>query len=272
MTDRYAVFGNPLSHSKSPFIHKSFAEATGQDMDYGLVEAPLDGFKKSLFAFRDGGGKGGNVTAPFKIGAFEVATRCMPRAEFAGAVNCLKFEGNEIIAENYDGVGLRNDIHRNLKMSVAGKRVLMLGAGGAARGALAPLLEAKPVLLTLINRTVEKAKLLNQRFGSLGPLVSGGYADIGPAKFDVVINATSASLRGESLPLPDSVFGEAELAYELCYGKGLTPFLTHAKKNKVRISDGVGMLVEQAAEAFEWWRDVRPRTDDVIKQLTVPLT
>ena len=272
MTDRYVVFGNPVMHSKSPLIHMSFAKATGQDMDYGLMEAPLDGFKPSVLAFRAGGGKGGNVTAPFKIEAFELATQRMPRAEFSGAVNCLKFEGDAIVAENFDGLGLVNDFQRNLGVALAGKRILMLGAGGAARGALAPFLEARPAGLTLINRTVEKAETLARRFGSLGPIVAGGYPDIGAGPFDIVINATSASLRGERLPLADGVFKAAEVAYDLAYGRGLSPFLAQAKSNGVRIADGVGMLVEQAAEAFKWWRGVRPDTTEMIERLTVPLT
>lgn len=272
MTDRYALFGNPLGHTKSPLIHMTFARQADQDIDYQPIEAPLGRFPDALHAFFAGGGKGCNVTAPFKLEANALATRRMPRAEMAGAANCLKMEGGEIVADNFDGIGLLRDIEINLGQPLAGKRVLMLGAGGAARGALLPFLEAKPASLTLINRTVEKAHALARQLAGHGPITSGGYDDLTGEHFDIVVNATSASLRGEMPPMPDSAFDGVSLAYELAYGKGLTPFLRRAQgRNAARLADGVGMLVEQAAEAFVWWRGIRPDTARMITTLTIPL-
>lgn len=271
MTDLYAVIGNPLGHSRSPLIHTAFAKETGQDIDYGKIEAPLGGFSHSVSAFRAQDGKGVNITAPFKLEAYALATRKMPRAEYAGATNCLRFEGDEIIAENFDGIGLVNDIQRNLGISLAGKRVLMLGAGGAARGAASPILQAGPASLTIVNRTRAKAEGLQTAFAHVGPIRSGGFTDLGRESYDIVLNATSASLRGELPMIVGSVFSPVCLAYELAYGKGLTPFLALAKSQGARLADGVGMLVEQAAEAFEWWRGVRPQTKPVIEAIRVPI-
>lgn len=272
MTDRYAVFGNPLSHTKSPLIHMSFAQGAGEDIDYGKVEAPLDDFAGAIAAFRAGGGRGANVTLPFKLEACAIATTLMPRAKAAGAANCLKFEGEAIIAENFDGLGLVRDIEVNLGVPMKGLNVLLLGAGGAARGALIPFLEAAPGALTLVNRTVDKALGLRRDFAPYGAFAAGGYDALAGRSFDVVVNATSASLTGALPPVPPEVFDGAALAYDLVYGKGLTPFLTLARARGVpRLADGVGMLVEQAAEAFAWWRGVRPATRPVIDALTVPL-
>ena len=205
--------------------------------------------------------------------AFALATELRQRAELAGATNALKFEGGKIIAENFDGVGLVRDIQQNLCTLIPGRRVLMLGAGGAARGAALPILEAGPSELTIINRTIPKAHALREKVASCGKVFSGGYADLTPGHFDIVINATSASLRGELPPITQTVFAQARLAYELAYGSGLTPFLGVAKLACVdRLADCVGMLVEQAAEAFEWWRGVRPTTRAMIEKITVPLT
>ena len=273
MTDLYAVFGNPLSHTKSPLIHKAFAAETGQDLQYIAIESPLDGFADDVAAFRARGGKGINITAPFKIEAFALATERRQRAALAGAANALKFEDDQIIAENFDGVGLVRDIQQNLCSMIRGRRVLMLGAGGAARGAALPILEAGPSELTIINRTISKAHALREQVASYGKVFSGGYADLTKGRFDIVINATSASLRGELPPITQTIFAQAGLAYELAYGKGLTPFLGVAKNAGVdRLADGVGMLVEQAAEAFAWWRGVRPATRAMIEKITVPLT
>jgi shikimate dehydrogenase len=272
MTERYAVIGNPIGHTKSPLIHGMFAKATNQSLHYSAIEGPLDGFVGAVQAFRDGGGRGMNVTAPFKLQAFELADERSERANLAGAVNALKFEGGRILADNFDGIGLVNDIQRNLGMSLAGKRVLLLGAGGAARGALLPLLEAAPAELVIANRSVDKAQTLARQLADRGPVRGGGYGEVGDATFDVVINATSASLKGELPPLSPVVFAADGLAYELVYGKGLTPFLRLAANAGVkRLADGVGMLVEQAAEAFVWWRGVRPDTRAVIDTLTIPL-
>jgi shikimate dehydrogenase len=272
MTDRYAVIGNPISHSKSPLIHSRFAQSTDQDLEYTTLESPLDGFARSLSAFRDGGGCGVNVTTPFKRQAFELADLLSERAQLAGAVNAIKFEGGRIHADNFDGIGLVNDIQRNRGVALAGKRVLILGAGGAARGALLPFLNQKPALLAIANRNVAKAEALAARFKGQADLITGDYADFQNQAFDVVVNATSASLKGELPPLSPRVFGADCLAYELVYGKGLTPFLRLASNAGVkRLADGVGMLVEQAAEAFFWWRGVRPGSASVITLLTVPL-
>jgi shikimate dehydrogenase len=277
MTDRYAVIGNPISQSKSPLIHTSYARATGQDLEYTAIEGPLDNFAGAVLAFRAAGGRGMNVTAPFKLQALELATVKLERAELAGATNALKFEGDEVIADNFDGIGLVNDIQRNLGVALAGKRVLLLGAGGATRGCLLPFLDQNPALLAIANRTVSKAESLVQALRSRrklhgDTLVCGAYGDFGHESFDVVLNATSASLKGELPPVSASCFGPQTLAYELVYGKGLTPFLRLAQQaGSQHLADGVGMLVEQAAEAFEWWRGVRPDTAAVIQQLTVPL-
>jgi shikimate dehydrogenase len=273
MNDRYAVIGNPIGHSKSPLIHGTFAKITSQDLEYVAIEGPLDGFGDAVRAFRAEGGRGMNVTAPFKLQAFQLATERLPRAQLAGAANALKFEGDRIVADNFDGVGLVNDIQRNLGVPLSGKRVLLLGAGGAVRGALLPFLAQKPAALVMANRTIEKAHALAREVAKHGAVVGCGYQDVADQRFDVVVNATSASLRGELPPISPSVFGDDALAYELVYGKGLTPFLRLAHNAGVkRLADGVGMLVEQAAEAFVWWRGVRPDTRPLIDKLTVPLT
>jgi len=272
VTDQYAVIGNPISHSKSPLIHSTFAQASGQDLAYSVIEGPLQGFAEAVSRFRDVGGKGMNITAPFKLQAFQLADVLTERATLAGAVNAFKFEGGRIHADNFDGIGLVNDIQRNLGAPMRGKRVLLLGAGGAARGALLPFLEQQPAELVLANRTPEKAERLVADVGRRSGLRGGGYADIGEGHFDIVVNATSASLKGELPAVSSAVFSAQGLAYELVYGKGLTPFLRLARNAGVkRLADGVGMLVEQAAEAFVWWRGVRPDTRSVITSLTVPL-
>ena len=273
MPDRYAVIGHPVSHSKSPLIQNAFAEQTGQDMVYGIVEAPLDGFHSAVAAFRAAGGKGMNVTAPFKLQAFELATNPSDRARPAGASNALKVDGDRMFAEHFDGVGMVRDITRNLGFPVRGHRVLVLGAGGAARGVVQPLLAETPALLAVANRTSGKAEALRQLFAGVGTLEAGGLDDFVDTAFDIVINATSASLQGETPAVPASAFRKGGLAYEMVYGKGLTPFLALAQASGAgRLADGVGMLVEQAAEGFEWWRGVRPDTRGVIERLAVPFT
>lgn len=276
--DRYAVIGHPIGHSQSPRIHTLFAQATGQALTYNAIEAPLDGFAATVDAFRAAGGRGVNVTLPFKVEACAYATDVSERARIAGAANALAFDGPRCRAENFDGIGLVRDITANLGQPVAGRRVLVLGAGGAARGALQPLLAAGAERLFVANRSADKAHELVQSFHALGlgrgVLAAGGWADL-PATgaFDIVINATSASLTADALPLPAGVFVRDGLAYDMVYGKGLTPFLRQAREAGVgHLADGVGMLVEQAAEAFAWWRGVRPDTRPVIDQLSVPLT
>jgi shikimate dehydrogenase len=276
MTDRYAVIGNPIEQSKSPLIHMAFAQVTGQDIEYTKVLGPVGGFAGAVDAFRAAGGKGMNVTAPFKLDAFAYATDLAPSAQMAGAVNALKFEGDKVYAENFDGVGLVRDVVHNLGCPLAGKRVLVLGAGGATRGALLPFLAERPAELVVVNRTVAKAEELaalgRKHQGGQVPVQGWGYEQLQGKQFDVVFNATSASLTAELPPLPASAFAPGALAYELAYGKGLTPFLKLAQQAGVKhLADGVGMLAEQAAEAFLWWRGVRPDTEGVIRQLTVPL-
>jgi len=272
MTDRYAVVGNPIRHSKSPLIHSTFARQTRQDLSYEIIEPEIGTFKEAVDAFRAAGGRGINVSTPFKLDAYAYANEPMERARWAGASNCLKFDGARAQAENFDGVGLLNDIERNLGFPVRASRMLMLGAGGAARGALPSFLEAAPALLVIANRDASKAARLHDEFARFGAFATSDYASLRGKSFDIVVNATSASLRGELPPLPASSFAPGCLAYELAYGKGLTPFLRAARDAGAgRLADGVGMLVEQAAEAFLWWRGVRPDTHDMIKTLTVPL-
>ena len=272
MTDRYAVIGNPIAQSKSPLIHSGFAQATGQDIEYTAIEGPLDGFKATVHAFIASGGRGMNVTMPFKLQAFEIATDPMASAQLAGAANALKFEGGRIHAQNFDGMGLVNDLQRNLGVALAGKRVLICGAGGATRGAILPIAAQKPAMIAIANRSPDKAHGLKSDFAAHVDVQTGAYEDLAGESFDVVLNATSTGLSRADLPLPAGIFAPGALAYELVYGKGLTPFLKQARAaGATHFADGVGMLVEQAAEAFEWWRGVRPDTKPVIVRMTVPL-
>lgn len=264
MTDRYAVFGHPIAHSKSPQIHAAFARQTEQDISYEAILAPLDGFAASVTAFVAAGGRGANVTVPFKAEAYALATHLAPRAARAGAVNTLNFDGKDILGDNTDGAGLVADLTRNLHCALADKRILLLGAGGAARGVIEPLLSQHPAALVIANRTVTRAQELADLFGE-GVTACGFDAAVTP--FDVVINATAASLAGELPPVSPAVFTADTLAYDMMYG-GETPFLSFARTHGASAtSDGVGMLVEQAAEAFFVWRGVRPETAAVIAAL-----
>ena len=266
MPDRYAVIGNPVAHSKSPRIHTEFANQTGQDMSYELLLAPADAFAATASAFRDRGGLGLNVTLPFKSEAFGFATRCSERARAAQAVNTLRFADGEIFGDNTDGAGLVNDLLGNLGRTIADRSVLLLGAGGAARGVIGPLLEQRPVRIVLANRDVRKALLLKNCFG--GEIEAGSYTALAGRQFDLVINATSASLAGALPPLPGGVFAPGGLAYDMMYGNGDTPFLVFARGERAAtLADGLGMLVEQAAESVFIWRGVRPDTAPVLKLL-----
>jgi len=271
MTDRYAVFGNPIGHSKSPFIHEAFAQQLGEDISYEAIEAPMDGFAEAVRAFVDAGGRGFNITVPFKVAAAELADEAHEAADVCGAANCVKVENGRLVAENFDGIGLVRDIVDNLGVPLKGQRVLFAGAGGATRGAVMPFLEAGAGEIVIANRTVSKAEKLRDLFGPRESIVACGYDEI-EGGFDVILNSTSASLTGAALPIPAHAFGGTRLAYDLAYGKGKTPFLEAAEVYGVdHIADGVGMLVEQAAEAFAWWRGKRPDTAPVIETMTIPL-
>ena len=275
MPDRYAVFGNPIGHSKSPRIHALFAAQTRQDMSYEAILADKDGFAAAVDAFRAikrGPARGANVTVPFKEEAFRLATRRSPRAEAAGAVNTLSFDGGEILGDNTDGAGLVRDLKHNLGCDPAGRRILLLGAGGAARGVILPLLLEGPAELLIANRTEETAARLALEFARLPGCAVGikpdgiGFGGLAGRSFDLVINATSAGLSGAALPLPASVFAPRGIAYEMVYGRE-TPFMTLAREASARVADGLGMLVEQAAEAFFVWRGLRPHTPPVLAAL-----
>lgn len=268
MTDRYCVFGNPIAHSKSPLIHAAFARQTGQDIEYTTVLAPLDGFAASVKTFIAEGGRGANVTVPFKQEAYQLATRLTTRAERAGAVNTLILGNDEVVGDNTDGYGLLRDITLNLGHAITNRRILLLGAGGAARGVIGPLLDEKPSALTVANRTQPKAEELQQQFADLGPISGCSYDALTGQTFDIVIDATSTSLDNTMPPLPDGIFAPGSLAYTMMYGKGDSPFRRFAKaQGATHFSEGLGMLVEQAAEAFFVWRGVRPDSKPVMELL-----
>jgi shikimate dehydrogenase len=266
MTDKYAVIGHPISHSKSPLIHKMFAEQSGQDMSYVAIEAPLDGFAGTIQRLRAEGYKGCNVTVPFKHEAYKLATQHSGRARAAHAVNTLIFEGNEILGDNTDGIGLIADIENNLGCKFMFKRVLLLGAGGAAHGVIWHLFNAGAAII-ITNRTMEKAVLLAAEFEGYGTVFAKSYEALAGQQFDIVINATSSGLSDELPPLPAGIFKPGALAYDMMYGRQ-TPFLRFAGQNgAAQLADGLGMLVEQAAAAFEKWRGVQPDTAPVIAKL-----
>jgi shikimate dehydrogenase len=258
MSDRYAVIGNPIAHSKSPWIHAEFARATGRDIDYGRIEAPLGGFAPAVERFRAEGGRGLNVTVPFKHEAFRLCREVSDRARIAQAVNTLVLETG--FGDNTDGVGLVRDISQNLRYRF--RSVLLLGAGGAAQGVVGALLDAGATRLFIANRTASKAKELAARFPGV---TGGGYLEL-RGNFDLVINATSAGLGDEALDIPSSVFNDKVLAYDMVYGRE-TPFLAAARLAGARTADGLGMLVEQAAESFHLWHGVRPETRPVLDKL-----
>ena len=262
MRDRYAVIGNPVMHSKSPRIHAEFARATGQDLEYGRIEAPLDAFERAADEFRSQGGKGLNVTLPFKEAAFRYCDRASGRARAAQAVNTLVF-GNDVFGDTTDGVGLVTDLTRNLNVLLSAKQVLLMGAGGAAQGVVQALLDAGVARLAIANRTLSRAEALAARFPGV---TSCSYEGLAGHEFDVVVNATSAGLRNNPPVLPASVLKRGALAYDMVYGRD-TPFLAAARAAGARACDGLGMLVEQAAESFLLWRGVRPETHSVLERL-----
>jgi shikimate dehydrogenase len=269
MTDHYAVMGNPVAHSKSPRIHTLFAQQTGEQLDYITILVALTGFSKAVADFLATGGKGLNVTVPFKEQAWQLAATRSPRAELAGAVNTLilNTDGRHY-GDNTDGAGLVRDLRSNHGAELAGRRILLVGAGGAARGVVEPLLEQKPRLLVIANRTADKAVELARHFCTLGHTEGCGLDDVAGQEFDVIINATAASLAGTVPALPDDVVSGASWCYDMMYGTGPTAFMEWAnQRGACRVMDGLGMLVEQAAESFYLWRRVRPDTAPVIAAL-----
>ena len=264
MADKYAVIGNPVEHSLSPAIHAEFARATGQSIAYEKILAPLQGFRDAVLKFRDEGGKGLNVTLPFKHEAWELAGVRSGFALAAGALNTLTFRGRDIIGDNTDGIGLVRDLLRNLKVALHGQRVLLMGAGGASYGVLEPLLREEPERVVVANRTVDKAVALVERFEKFRKYAVQGvtacsYEKLKGAQFDVVINATSAGLANTMPALPGGIFASGAIAYDMVYARR-TPFMQFAQEHGARVADGLGMLVEQAAESFFIWRGVYPET------------
>jgi len=268
--DRYGVIGNPVAHSKSPEIHAAFAAQTGQALSYERVSAPLDGFADTVARLAREGYKGANVTVPFKLEALALCDTLTPRARTAGAVNTLSFDGGQIHGDNTDGIGLVTDIVRNAGVELAGRQILLLGAGGAVRGVLLPLLEQKPARVVIANRTVARAEELAETFAQYAQVAASSFAAL-DTPFDVVINGTAASLAAELPPVPPAVFATGGYAYDMMYAKEPTIFLQFAARSGVRVRDGLGMLVEQAAEAFFVWRGVRPDTAPVYHALRAAL-
>lgn len=270
MTDKYAVIGNPIHHSKSPVIHTEFARQTGEDIEYTAIEVPMDGLSDSLQQLRDVLKlKGLNVTVPFKEQAWALAEQQTDRAKQAGAVNTLVFnQDGSMTGDNTDGIGLCRDLTLNHQIPLAEKRILLLGAGGASRGVLAPLLEYQPASIFIANRTAAKASHLAALFAQADNNVAGGGFSEIPGQFDVIINATAASLQGEMPPVADSVLAAGACCYDMMYSDSDTVFIQWAKAHHAaKAIDGLGMLVEQAAEAFFIWRGVRPETASVINLL-----
>lgn len=267
--ERYAVMGNPVAHSMSPQIHAQFARQFRHNLEYIAIQVDPGGFRQAVEQFRAHGGKGLNVTLPFKLDAFRLADHRSDRAQLAGAVNTLKLESDDrIFGDNTDGAGLVHDLIHNLGLNLKGQAVLVLGAGGAVRGIAGPLLKQRPAVLVIANRTVARARELAQLYASHGPVEACGFDVLSGRYFDLVINATSASLKGEVPPLPDNLFTRNATAYDLMYGDKPTAFLDWAALHgAARAVDGLGMLVEQAAESYVVWKGVRPETRSVIENL-----
>jgi shikimate dehydrogenase len=272
MPDRYAVMGNPVAHSLSPRIHAEFARQTGEDVVYEALLAPEDGFAESLIEFRNAGGKGANVTVPFKQEAWQLADMLSERAKLAGAVNTLVFQEDQVLfGDNTDGVGLLNDLIVNHKLKLAGKNILILGAGGAVRGVLLPLLSVAPQEIRIANRTRSRAEELVEAFSDYGMITACGFDELDSYEPDLVINGTSAGLSGDLPPVPESLFENGAAAYDMMYGKSEpTAFQCWAEACGSDLAlDGLGMLVEQAAESFYIWRGVRPETLPIIELLRI---
>ena len=269
--DRYVIIGNPVAHSLSPDIHARVASETGDSLEYARLLVPLGEFDAHARRFFESGGRGANVTLPFKEDAFRFAASASARARLAGAVNFLVRRGDSVEADNTDGVGLANDLVRNVKLELRGKRILVLGAGGAVRGVIAPLLELAPTEIVIANRTAAKAAELAARFAHLG-VVHGAPLDAIPERdFALVINATSTSTHGETLALPPWLLAPGIFAYDMAYGPSARAFVERARANGAQACDGLGMLVEQAAEAYFLWRGHRPGTAAVLTALRARL-
>ena len=269
LISKYAVMGNPVSHSLSPRIHQMFARQCDIALQYSAIEVEEGAFQAAVSQFRDEGGKGLNITVPFKQQAWHLADQRSSRAELAGAVNTLKFNGEDsIFGDNTDGAGMLRDLTTNLAKQVSGARILIIGAGGAVRGVLGPLLEMQPLILHIANRTAAKARDLAAVFSEFGPCTASGLDELGGVSCDIVINGTAASLQGKVPDLPARILTNETLAYDMMYGKQATPFMLWASKNGVtQCSDGLGMLVEQAAESFFIWHGVKPDTKPVLQAL-----
>jgi shikimate dehydrogenase len=269
---RYAVMGNPVAHSKSPEIHQQFARQFGHHLEYLAIQVDPGGFPQAVEQFRAGGGSGLNVTVPFKLEAFRLADHVSDRAELAGAVNTLKFEADgRIFGDNTDGIGLVHDIELNLGIALRDKRILVLGAGGAVRGVLGPVFKHHPARVVIANRTVTKARDLADVFGAHGAIEVCTFDNLRGKHFDIVINGTSSSLQNDLPPLPETLYARGALAYDMMYGDRPTAFMEwSALHNAARLSDGLGMLVEQAAESYFVWHGVRPDTKPVIADLRKP--
>jgi len=274
VTDRYAVVGNPIGHSKSPEIHTAFAKQTEQELAYEAILFEIEQFSTQANGFFSAGGKGLNVTVPFKLDAWQLTDVLSKRAKRAGSVNTLmQGQDGKIYGDNTDGVGLVRDIQQNHAGSFLGKRVLVLGAGGAVRGVLAIMLAEKPKNIVIANRTVAKAHILAQQFADLGAVSASSFEALGGQQFDLVINGTAASLQGDLPPLPDGILAADAWCYDMMYGANQTPFNVWARaQGAVKTMDGLGMLVEQAAESFFIWRHVRPKTAPVIASLRAQLS
>lgn len=266
--DHYAVIGNPIAHSKSPLIHTEFAKLTNQQLVYTAELVEIGQVESFIKSFSSHSGKGLNVTVPFKIDAFNLATELTERAQRAGAVNTLTLKHNKILGDTTDGTGLINDLIKNHHQIIKNRQILVVGAGGAVRGVLEPLLLESPASLIIVNRTASKAQQLANDFATFGNISACGFNDLDNKQFDLIINGTSASLSGDLPPLPDKIFSDNACAYDMMYAKEPTIFMQWAKEQGAKIIlDGLGMLVEQAAESFYIWRGVRAETQNIIKKL-----
>ncbi|MDJ0956116.1 MAG: shikimate dehydrogenase [Arenicellales bacterium] len=266
----YAVMGNPVAHSRSPEIHQLFAQQASIKIDYQRLQVDVGGFAQAVSNFQASGGQGLNVTVPFKVEAWELTDTCSERAELARAVNTLWFEANAINGDNTDGVGIVRDINNNLQRPINHTRLLVLGAGGAVRGVLGELLRCQPSQVVVANRTVDKAVELADTFQnhSNAEILGCGFGELEEMHFDIIINGTAASLTGEVPPIPKIHFGDGALAYDMVYSTKPTAFMRWATGTGIpHVSDGLGMLVEQAAESFYIWHGYRPSTEPVIRAL-----